>query len=53
MKYMEKAKAMTTEELEDARFYLSMKDRWNADDFAWDDAMFIELMNRRNQKNRG
>lgn len=31
------------EELETARFYLAMKDRWNNEDFQTDDRLYREL----------
>ena len=30
--------------IETSRFYLSMKDRWNSEDYAWDRAMVKELV---------
>ena len=48
--YKDRVAAMTTEELKSARFYLSMKDRWNSDDYKYDDALLDEI---RRRKDRG
>ena len=32
------------EEIENKRFYLAMKDRWNANDYATDNKWFKELL---------
>ena len=42
-------KEMTLEELEYARFILSMKDTWNSSDYAYDDKLFDEILRRRKE----
>lgn len=49
-KMVAKAKAMTTDQLKDARFINNMIDRWTAEDRMWDSVLFAELMARKNAK---
>ena len=49
-KMVAKAKAMTTNQLKDARFINNMIDRWSNENRMWDSVLFAELMARRNAK---
>lgn len=47
-----RAKEMTLEQLEDAKFMNNMIDRWSSEDYAWDTILFNEIMARKKaQKN--
>jgi hypothetical protein len=48
-KMVAQAKAMTTDQLKDARFINNMIDHWTAEDRMWDAVIFAELMARRNK----
>ena len=49
-KMVAQAKAMTTDQLKDARFINNMIDHWTAEDRMWDSVLFAELMARKNAK---
>lgn len=48
-KMVARAKAMTTDQLRDARFLNNMIDRWTAEDRMWDAVLSAELMARDNK----
>lgn len=45
-----RAAKLSDKQIADARFILKMKDRWDNNDYMWDDALWMEQMNRKNAR---